>query len=79
MKIKQSILPLVALLSFLNCHFINAEETPPLKIEILEFQKKIEIPKKYFARFKFFFASPKNNGTIQLEKKSLFWEFKIKF
>jgi hypothetical protein len=33
MKIKQSILPLVALLSFLNCHFINAEETPPLKIE----------------------------------------------
>ena len=49
------------------------------KIEILEFQKKIEIPKKYFARFKFFFASPKNNGTIQLEKKSLFWEFKIKF
>lgn len=33
MKIKQLILPLVALLSFLNCHSINGEETPPLKIE----------------------------------------------
>ena len=63
MKIKQSILPLVALLSFLNCHFINAEETPPLKIEAGE-EWKVEFTNEEGVNF--FTINQKVGGDGQM-------------